>query len=126
MNLPVGGTGHLSRNASHTVPFVIAARKPNRPLPAISLRVPVTPANRNYLRKLRNDEMRAWQESRAGHKLDTIPENTNNAPGKRRDLYVFGLVVTLTTLLAGVILGHSSGVTQQCAHLVSYVRHLLG
>ena len=41
------------------VPFVLAARRPNRPLPMISLRVPVTPANRNYLRELRHAELRA-------------------------------------------------------------------
>lgn len=37
--------------------------KPARPIPALSLRVPVTPQNRKVLRDLRQAEMLAWNNA---------------------------------------------------------------
>ncbi len=126
VNLSTAGTVPGRPGVSSPALFGVAARKPNRPLPAFSLRVPVTPANRDYLRRLRNDELRVWQEARAGHTPAVRRENTGNPQDERRDLFAFGLVVTLTMLLTGVLLGQATVVTGPCAHLVSYVRHLLG
>jgi len=52
-NSSVTGNGLVRHNAASAVPFVLAVRKPNRPLPTTSLCVPVAPANRRYLRELR-------------------------------------------------------------------------
>jgi hypothetical protein len=86
----------------------------------------VTPANRNYLRKLRNDEMRAWHSVPVSRQTSSAHTQVADLRREQKDLYTFGLIVTLTMALAGVALAHSTGVTQQCAHLVSYVRHLIG
>lgn len=115
-----------SRGRARHVPFVLAARQSIRPLPMTSLRVPVTPANRNYLRQLRRAEMRAWQNHLGG---DNAGSAERSAAGHRReqtDLYRFGLIVALTIILAGVMLTRSSAVTQHCTPVVDFVRQLLG
>ncbi|MFO1501871.1 MAG: hypothetical protein U1G07_26430 [Verrucomicrobiota bacterium] len=51
------------RKAQNRIPFVVhhlAARKKNR---LASIRIPVTPANRELLRELRAAELRAWANS---------------------------------------------------------------
>ena len=125
-NLSVIDNSLARRNASRAVPFVLAVHKPNRPLPMMSLRVPVTAANRRYLRDLRNAEMRAWQNVRTDKRVTVTGELVPNAQREQRDLYVFGLIVVLTIALAGVVLAHSPGFAQQCAHWVSVVRQALG
>jgi len=124
-NISVTGNGLTRRNTSRAVPFILAARRPNRPRPVISLRVPVTPANRNYLRDLRNAELRAWQNT--GHsRLSSTRTVVSNAQREQRDLYVFGLIVAMTLTLAGVLLAQSPSAAQRVAHWMSLVRHVLG
>lgn len=125
VNLPTAGIGLVRRNASQTLPFVMAARKSNRPLPAISLRVPVTPANRNYLRQLRNDEMRAWQNNDLNRRHASTLDVASSPQREQRDLYVFGVIVALTLALVVVLLAQSPGASQRLAHWVSAVRHVL-
>jgi hypothetical protein len=112
------------RTVARPVPFLLAARELNRPRPLSSLRVPVTPANRSYLRRLRHAELRAWQ--RTDPPARPARESAADLHREQRDLYSFGLIVALTLTLAGVVLAQSSAVTQQCAHMVSFVRQLLG
>ena len=122
-NFLINSNGPTRRNTSRALPFILAARKPNRPLPMISLRVPVTPANRNYLRELRNAELRAWQSTR---RLPPLRTAAANARREQRDLYMFGLIVAMTLTLTGVILAQSPGATQRVAHWVNVVRNVLG
>jgi hypothetical protein len=125
-NLFTTGNSLVRRITPRAVPFVLAARKPNRPLPTTSLRVPVTPANRNYLRDLRHAELRAWQNGGPRQRTNPIRERVVDAPSEPRDLFVFGLIVALAMALAGVLLSRSPNVTPQCAHWVERVRQILG
>lgn len=113
-------------NRPRVVPFVLAVRKPNRPLPAISLRVPVTPGNRRYLRELRDAEMRAWQNTGTARTRSSNLDVLANAPAGPRDLYSFGLIVVLSVALAGVVLAQSPTTSQRVAHWVSVVCQVLG
>jgi hypothetical protein len=126
VNLASPGGRLVRRNPTRAVPFVLAARKPHRPLPLISLRVPVTPANRNYLRELRDAELRAWQNGGQRGRPMPARDRAVESPREQRDLFVFGLIVALAMVLAGILFGHSSQVTQQCAHWVDRVRQFLG
>jgi len=125
-NYSVTGNNLGRRNPSRALPFILAARKPNRPLPMISLRVPVTPANRNYLRELRHAELRAWQNTSPNRRLASTRTAVSNAQREQRDLYVFGLIVAMTLTLAGVLLAQSPTATQRVAHWVNVVRNVLG
>jgi len=125
-NSSVTGNGLVRHNAASAVPFVLAVRKPNRPLPTTSLCVPVAPANRRYLRELRNAEMRAWQSVRSGQRVAAVRQLVSNAEREQRDLCVFGLIVALTMTLAVVALTHSPSAMQQCARWVNVMRHALG
>ena len=125
-NISATGNSLTRGNTSRALPFILAARKPNRPLPIISLRVPVTPANRNYLRELRNAEMRAWQNTGANRRLFPTRDVVSNAQNEQRDLYSFGLIVALTSVLAVIVLAQSPSTSQRVAHWVSVVRHVLG
>jgi len=125
-NFSTAGVGLARRNMSNAVPFILAARKPNRPLPTLSLRVPVTSANRSYLRELRHAEMRAWQNRRACHRPTSSSDVVSSLQREQRDLYTFGFIVALTMTLAGIVLAQSPHVTQQCAHWLNLVRQFLG
>src|SRR5262245_20951766 len=94
-NISVTGNSLTRGNTSRALPFILAARKPNRPLPMISLSVPVTPGNRRYLRELRDAEMRAWQNTGASRRRSSTLDIVSNAQQERRDLYSFGLIVVL-------------------------------
>ena len=124
-NLLVTGNSLGRHSASRAVPFVLAARKSTRPRPMISLRVPVTPANRNYLRNLRNAEMRAWQTTGSTRRRSSTLDVVSSAQREQRDLYVFGLIVALTMALAAALLAQSPGTSQCLAYWVNAVRHCL-
>jgi hypothetical protein len=125
-NLTVTGNGLTRGNSSRALRFILSARKPSRPLPIASLRVPVTPENRNYLRELRHAEMRAWQNSGATRRRSSTLDAAAVAKREQRDLYVFGAIVAMTLTLAAVILAQSPAATQRAVHWVSAVRNLLG
>jgi hypothetical protein len=125
-NISVTANSLTRGNTSRALPFMLAARKPNRPLPLISLRVPVTPENRRYLRELRDAEMRAWQNTGTARRRASTLNVVSNAQHEKRDLYSFGLVVALTMALAAVVLAQSPGTSQRIAHWVSAVRQVLG
>jgi len=125
-NISVTGNSLTRGNTSRALPFILAARKLNRPLPMISLRVPVTPANRGYLRELRHAEMRAWQNTGASRRRSPTRDVVVNAHHEQRDLYSFGLIVALTLALTVVVLAQSPHTSQRVAHWVSIVRNALG
>ena len=125
-NISVTGNSLTRGNTSRALPFVLAARKPNRPLPMISLRVPVTPENRRYLRELRDAEMRAWQTTGSIRRRSSTLDVMSNAQHEKRDLYSFSLIVVLTMALAVVVLAQSPATSQRIAHWVSAVQHILG
>jgi hypothetical protein len=115
----------VRRDPARAVPFVLAVRKPNRPLPIVSLRVPVTPANRNYLRELRDAELRAWQNTGSARRRSSTLDVVSNERHGQRDLYAFGLIVALTLALAAVLLAQSPSTSQRLAHWVNIVRHAI-
>ena len=125
-NISTTGNSLTRSSTSRALPFTLMARKPNRPLPEISLRVPVTPANRRYLRELRDAEMRAWRNTGAARRRASTLDAVSQAQQEKRDLYSFGLIVVLTCALTAVVLAHSPGTSQRIAHWVSAVRHVLG
>jgi hypothetical protein len=125
-SISITGNSLTRGNTSRALAFILAARKPARPLPALSLRVPVTPRNRRYLRELRDAEMRAWQNTGAARRRSSTLDVMSKAPNERRDLFSFGLIVALTFALAAVGLTQSPGTSQRVAHWVSLVRQVLG
>jgi hypothetical protein len=92
----------------------------------ISLRVPVTPANRSYLRELRHAEMRAWQNPSATARRSATREVVPNAQNQQADFYSFSLIVVLTLALSAIVIAQSPGTSQRVAHWVSIVRNVLG
>ncbi|HEX5222427.1 MAG TPA: hypothetical protein VFZ59_22930 [Verrucomicrobiae bacterium] len=122
----VSGNSLTRSNTSRALPFIVAARKPNRPLPMISLRVPVTPENRRYLRELRDAELRAWKNTGATRRRSSTLDVGSQVGNERRDLFAFGLIVALTAALAAVVLAQSPNASQRIAHWVSAVRQVLG
>jgi hypothetical protein len=125
-DISVTGNRLTRSNTSRALPFLLAPRKPNRPLPVLSLRVPVAPGNRRYLRELRDAEMRAWQNTGAVRRRSSMLDVVSKAQPDKRDLYSFGLIVALTLLLAVVVLAQSPGSSQRIAHWVNALRHALG
>ena len=125
-NIPVTSNRLTRGNPARALPFVLAARKPSRPSPLISLRVPVTPGNRRYLRELRDAEMRAWQNPGTARGRSSTLDVMAKSPSGQRDLYSFGLIVVLSVALAGVVLAQSPTTSQRVAHWVSVVRQVLG
>lgn len=123
VNLSAPGGLLVRRDTARAVPFVLAARKPHRPLPPISLRVPVTPANRNYLRELRDAELRAWQNPGSARRRASTLDVVSSAPPGQRDLYSFGLIVALSLALAAILLAQSPGTSQHLAHWMNIFRH---
>lgn len=92
----------------------------------ISLRVPVTPENRRYLRELRDAEMRVWRNTGASRRRSSTLDLVSNAQREQRDLYSFALIVALTAVLAIIVLAQSPSASQRMAHWVSVVRNVLG
>ena len=126
LNPPPARRAFARQHLPARVPFVMAMRQSARPLTAQSLRVPVTPANRGFLRELRAAEMRAWHNPSAAHAPSAVSRNRIELQRERKELAGFALVVTLALALAGVVLAHSTSVTRQCTQLVSFVRQFLG
>jgi len=125
-SISVTGNSLTRGNTSRALPFILAARKANRNLPMISLRVPVTPENRRYLRELRDAEMRAWRNTGAARRRSPTLDVGSNAQNEQRDLYSFALIVALTLALAAIVLAQSPSASQRVARWVSVVRHVLG
>ena len=125
-NISSTGNSLTRGNTSRALPFLLAARKTNRPLPVISLRVPVTPGNRRYLRELRDAEMRAWQNTGSTRRRSSTLDVVVSAQNERRELYSFGLIVVLTVVLAATLLARSPSASQRMTQWVSMVRHVLG
>ena len=125
-NISTTGNSLTRGNTSRALPFILAARKASRPLPMISLRVPVTPENRRYLRELRDAEMRAWQTTGSTRRRTSTLDPMRNAQHEQRDLYSFGLIVALTMVLAAIVLAQSPSASQRVAHWANVVRHVFG
>ena len=114
------------RQTGRTVPVVLALKKPGRPLPAVSVHVPVTPKNRTRLRMMREAEMAAWNATtEAGFDTGHI-ERTQTVEKERRDLRAFGLIATLAVATVTISLLKSSAVAEGWAGFANFVRHLFG
>ena len=118
--------GRPQRNTRHIAPANRAWMKSVRPLPAISLHVPVTPQNRSRLRALRQAEMAAWNAT-ADTGFDTAHTVRKQAAVKeRRDLLAFGLIALMAVTTVAISLVKSSVLTEGWAGLVHFVHQLLG
>ena len=126
LNPPPANRSLARRRIAAPSPFVMAVHQSHRPLPSSSLRVPVTPANRSFLRELRAAEMRAWHNPSVGGTHAAAAAGPCDSRRERKERFSFAMIVALTLTLAGVVLAQSTSVTQQYAHLVSLVRHFLG
>jgi hypothetical protein len=114
------GVGVARQNSA---PMLLAARKPARDFPVITLDLPVTPENRSRLRALRQAEMKAWSASnKAGFDTGTF-ERRQVVEKERRDLRAFGLIALLAVATVAITLLKSSAFAETFA---SVVRQLFG
>lgn len=126
LNPSPANCGIKRRGPATLRPLVSAGQPAPRPLPSLSFRVPVTPANRSYLRELRAAELRAWHNPPVARAQGAVNERSDESHRERKELFSFAVIVALTLTLAGVVLAQSAGVTRQYEHLASFVRHFFG
>lgn len=108
-----------------TVPAVLALKKTRRPLPAVSVQVPVRPENRSRLRVLREAEMAAWNATtEVGFDTGHF-ERTQTVEKERRDLRAFGLIAMLAVVTVTISLVKTTSFTEGWASLVHSLHRLL-
>lgn len=117
-SLPLVGMAHLNQGAARSL--------------TPSVRVPINPASRAYVRFLRNAEMEAWHETAPA----TGPTATRHgqlrgevanalAAGRRESALMAGLlVVAMAAVMGGMAL--STRFVTQWEQFVSLLRQLLG
>lgn len=126
-NLKPAGLAIAARPALWSVAIAAQLQKPNR-IPAVaSLRVPVTPANREYLRAVRQAELAAWEGAGSATSLAALRAEVQQALRRQR-----GETRVLTGLAAVSFLAVATGAAAALdfvAHWTEFtnlVRHLLG
>ena len=126
-NLKPTGPPIAARPALWSVGIAAQLQKPNR-IPAVaSLRVPVTPANREYLRAVRLAELAGWQQTSAANGHAALRAEVQQALRHQR-----GETRVLTGLAAVGLLAVATGVAASLdfvAHwtqFTNFVRQMLG
>lgn len=107
----------------NSAPMFLAAKKPARDFPVITLDLPVTPENRSRLHALRQAEMKAWNATTESGFDTGHFERRQVVEKERRDLRAFGLVALMAIGTVMIVLFKSS---EQWGALVQFVRQLLG
>lgn len=128
VNMNSNQAGSFGAGTARPVPFLLRLResKPARPLPAPSLRVPVTPANRDNLRALRQSEMEAWL-AKPGRKPGVRPSARSLRSEDRRQNGPRLLPVVAGIALIAIAVGMlvSPRVPERLTEMVSLVRAFL-